>query len=235
VKADPDFATSSDPLEMLSYLHGKASDRKLKLFCLAILRAHGRAFSHELLDYALEVAAAAADRPVSEARLVEAAQVIQQWEQALPRGSGRLPLHRFVTTLAAYLTVDVARAPWQRCWSAAAAQVIVYACRARLPTDGQHYYEGDPRPVANLLREIIGFPSPGNQPQIAPAWLTANGGTVAKVARSIYQEERFGDLPILADALEEAGCTDAAILAHCRQAAGHVRGCWLLDLLLDKS
>jgi hypothetical protein len=45
----------------------------------------------------------------------------------------------------------------------------------------------------------------------------------------------FADMPILADALEEAGCTDAAILDHCRQPGEHVRGCWVVDLLLGKS
>jgi hypothetical protein len=57
----------------------------------------------------------------------------------------------------------------------------------------------------------------------------------AKLARSIYQEERFHDLPVLADALEEAGCTDADILAHCRQPGSHVRGCWVVDAILGKS
>jgi hypothetical protein len=50
------------------------------------------------------------------------------------------------------------------------------------------------------------------------------------MARAIYDGHRFTDLPILADALEEAGCTDAAILAHCRTGE-HVRGCWALDAL----
>jgi len=54
---------------------------------------------------------------------------------------------------------------------------------------------------------------------------------VARLARAIYEEGRCGDLPILADALEDAGCTDADILEHCRSAGPHVRGCWLLDLL----
>jgi hypothetical protein len=45
----------------------------------------------------------------------------------------------------------------------------------------------------------------------------------------------FADMPILADALEEAGCTDAAILDHCRQPGEHVRGCWVVDLLLGKT
>jgi hypothetical protein len=61
-----------------------------------------------------------------------------------------------------------------------------------------------------------------------------NGNTVSKMAQAIYGDRAFEHLPILADALEEAGCTDAAILDHCRQPGEHVRGCWVVDLLLGK-
>jgi hypothetical protein len=44
----------------------------------------------------------------------------------------------------------------------------------------------------------------------------------------------FADLPILADALEDAGCTEAAVLAHCRGGGEHVRGCWAVDLLTGR-
>ena len=55
------------------------------------------------------------------------------------------------------------------------------------------------------------------------------------IAKGIYQNRLFDQLPILADALEEAGCNDPDILNHCRQPSEHVRGCWLLDVLLGKS
>ena len=61
-----------------------------------------------------------------------------------------------------------------------------------------------------------------------PDWLTREGGQAARVARAIYDEQRWGDLPVLADALEEAGCTDREILDHCRSGGEHVwsgRGC----------
>jgi ATP-dependent Clp protease ATP-binding subunit ClpA len=67
-----------------------------------------------------------------------------------------------------------------------------------------------------------------------PSWLLWNGGTVKKMARVIRRERRWGDLPILADALEEAGCTDQEILTHCRQPGEHASGCWVVALLLDK-
>jgi hypothetical protein len=64
--------------------------------------------------------------------------------------------------------------------------------------------------------------------------LTWHDGLLVSMARQMYESRDFTDMPVLADALEEAGCTDADILAHCRQSSEHVRGCWVVDLLLGK-
>jgi hypothetical protein len=85
----------------------------------------------------------------------------------------------------------------------------------------------------DLTRCIFG--NPFRTAIIVPAWLAWNDGTVPKLAQAIYEERRFADLPILADALEEAGCDNADILAHCRTPAEHVRGCWVVDALLGKT
>jgi hypothetical protein len=86
--------------------------------------------------------------------------------------------------------------------------------------------------IANLLRDIFGNPF---RPVTAdPSWLAWNSGTILHLAQGIYGDRRFDDLPILADALEEAGCTNADILTHCRQPGEHVLGCWVLDNLLRK-
>jgi hypothetical protein len=69
---------------------------------------------------------------------------------------------------------------------------------------------------------------------VAPHWLRWNDGTVSRLARSIYEERRFGDLPILHDALLDAGCDNQDILDHCKAPGPHVRACWVLDLLLGK-
>jgi hypothetical protein len=75
---------------------------------------------------------------------------------------------------------------------------------------------------------------PGEHSRVAvgPHWLTWDGGTVRKLAHAIREDRRFGDLPVLADALEEAGCTNPEVLAHCRWPGGHARRCWLVDRLL---
>ena len=83
-----------------------------------------------------------------------------------------------------------------------------------------------------LLREVLGEPS--GLPPLEPRWLAWDGGTVPKLARAIYDGRCFADLPVLADALEEAGCADAAMLNHCRRPGGHWLGCWVIDLLLGK-
>jgi hypothetical protein len=86
---------------------------------------------------------------------------------------------------------------------------------------------------ADLLRDIFGNPF-RSRPAINQSWLAWGDGTVPKLARAIYDERRFEELPVLADALEEAGCTDSDILSHCRGPGPHVRGCWVIDLLLGK-
>ena len=61
-----------------------------------------------------------------------------------------------------------------------------------------------------------------------------NERTIPKIAEAIYTEHAFDRLSILADALEEAGCTDDDILNHCRQSSEHARGCWVVDWILGK-
>jgi hypothetical protein len=81
---------------------------------------------------------------------------------------------------------------------------------------------------------IIVFTSkPGRTPAIDPSWLAWQSGVIVQLARMIYDEHRFRELPVLADALEDAGCRDESILGHWRGEAPHARGCWLLDLCLN--
>jgi hypothetical protein len=92
---------------------------------------------------------------------------------------------------------------------------------------------GERAKQAALLRDIIG--NPFRPVRVDRSWLTWNERTVPKIAQSIYDDRRFEDLPILADSLEEAGCTDEQVLEHCRGPSLHVRGCWVVDLILGKS
>jgi hypothetical protein len=86
---------------------------------------------------------------------------------------------------------------------------------------------------ADLLRDIVG--NPFRPAAVEPSWLAWNDRCVERMAHGVYEERAFDRLPILHDALLDAGCDDEAILAHCRAPQGHVRGCWVIDLLLAKS
>jgi hypothetical protein len=86
---------------------------------------------------------------------------------------------------------------------------------------------------AHLVRDLFANPF---RPAVTldPAWLTWNGGTVPWLARAIYADRAFDQFPLLADAVEDAGCGDTETLGHLREPGRHVRGCWAVDLLLGK-
>jgi hypothetical protein len=93
----------------------------------------------------------------------------------------------------------------------------------------RHYIS--PFVSAAVLRDIFG--NPFRSVAFSPAWRTS---TAIGIATLMYDTRNFGAMPILADALQDAGCEDDAILSHCRDENGiHVRGCWVVDLVLGKS
>jgi hypothetical protein len=81
---------------------------------------------------------------------------------------------------------------------------------------------------AAMLRDIFG-PLPYREVVINPLLLAWKDGVVVKLARAIYEERAFDRMPVLADALEEAGADDQEIVPHCRSQSDHVLGCWALD------
>ena len=83
--------------------------------------------------------------------------------------------------------------------------------------------------AVTLLHELFG--NPFRRVTLDPRWLTSN---VRDLARTIYEERAFDRLPILADALMDAGCDNEQVLSHCRDGKEHVRGCWVIDLILGK-
>jgi hypothetical protein len=85
------------------------------------------------------------------------------------------------------------------------------------------------RTKAELLRDLFG--NPFHSVSVDPQWRTA---AVVGIAQGIYRSGDFSALPVLADALEEAGCADEEILSHCRLPGRHVRGCWVIDAVLGE-
>jgi hypothetical protein len=97
----------------------------------------------------------------------------------------------------------------------------------------------EPAAQSVLFRDLFGTPF---RPIILKrAWLTWHNATILKLAQAIYEDRQLPSghldahrLAVLADALEDAGCTDQDVLGHCRGQGPHVRGCWVVDLLLGK-
>jgi hypothetical protein len=109
-------------------------------------------------------------------------------------------------------------------WVAAKA---AFLARELLPWSHEHGHDGcEARYQFAAFRDAA-----GDGGSIDPRWPSWRTDTVTPLARGIYDERAFDRLPILADALQDAGCDDEAVLSHCREPDRiHVRGCWVVDL-----
>ncbi len=93
--------------------------------------------------------------------------------------------------------------------------------------DVERHQTAEQAAQANFLRDIFG--NPFRPVPFSPSWRT---DTTVSLARGMYESRDFGAMPILADALQDAGCDNADVLGHCREPGAHVRGCWVVDLVL---
>jgi hypothetical protein len=219
---EAEWLACTDPTPMLEYLRGKASDRKLRLFACACCRRMWHLLADRRSRAAVGVGERLADGAASEA---EARAARGAAYDAYDRGPDA------IGDYAAYAAVSVCHTQAQL---AAAFASVYTAWAAGDHSDGDRDEAEAAEAAARciLLRCIFG--NPFRSVCLDPAWLAWNDGTIPKLAQAIYDERRFSDLPILADALEEAGCSNPDILAHCRSEGPHVRGCWVVDLILGK-
>ena len=201
---------------MLAFVRGRqgTSGRKLRLFACACCRRIWPLLRDERSSSAVEVAEQFADGGATEDELVRTWRKAEGACDTVARYAGRS--YQFAA-LAACAFVEDSRhwAPHFRGWQDA----------AEATSDKASEY----RAQAGFVRDIFG-PLPFRQVRVEPAWLTKN---VIDLACTIYELCAFDRLLILADALLDAGCNDETMLDHCRQ-VGHVRGCWVVDLLLGK-
>jgi hypothetical protein len=212
--SEPHWLAWLDPQDLLSYLRGTASERKLRLFAVACCWDIRHLLQDDRLREAIRVGEIYADGLASARELNDA---FSASEKAIPRvydGS-----KYFYAACAARGVVEPN--PWREGWNA---HHVARCAKQAFPVQ--------PGRQLRLLRDVFG--NPFRPATIDPVWLAWNGGMIQQLARATYEERRFQDLPILADALEEAGCASHDLLAHFRGLGPHVRGCWALDALLAK-
>jgi hypothetical protein len=211
---EQEWLACTDPLLMLDFLRSKASDRKLRLYACAECRRVWSWFDQdEAGRHCIEVAERYADGQASTKELVRANKAI---------------VKRGWLTVAVYATEqDAGYGAW------AVAHGIVDSRIQCVESEEVDATATAERMIqSRLIRDI--FDNPFHPVTLNSAWLAWNGGTVVKMAQAIYDDRGFDRLPVLADALEEAGCTNAVIPSHCRSQGPHVRGCWVIDLILGK-
>jgi hypothetical protein len=212
---EAEWAASTDPDRMLQVLGARASVRKLRLFAVACcLRLHHLQPDERFRDI-IETIGRFADGETS----TEEIEKVRN-ESGVTIGF----LTGFLGDLYQPSRFGEAATPIQL------RQVMMRILARVRYLKGTGEKAAVPQQQCGLLREIFG-PDPLLAVSIGPAWLTP---TVVTLARGIYAEKAFDLMPVLGDALEDAGCNDDSILAHCRQAEGHVRGCWVVDLLLGR-
>jgi hypothetical protein len=211
-----EWLTCTDPGSMLKYLraNGQASDRKLRLFEVACCRRIELLPKEGRSDDAVKIAERAADGLCDARELARAERLaVYASRAAVDRGAD-------ASICRARLAAQCAVNPQT---INAANDTSLVAREAGVGFDIQ----------AILVRDLWG--NPHRPARVAPNWLRWNDAILAKLAEAIYADYSFNWLPILADALEEAGCTHSDFLNHCRQPGEHVRGCWVIDLILGKS
>jgi hypothetical protein len=228
---EEEWLNCTDPTPMLLYLREvHTSERKLRLLACACCRRIWKLLPDPRSRQAVEVAeryadgqASAYDLGLARARALQAA-----------GGKAQQP------AWAAYWAANTkAGGPLDNAFSAAAAGLSRQAAQEARSDQAAAWHAMQATSVREqvlLLREVIGNPF---RPVVIEAqWLTWAGGTVVQLAEGIYEDRAFDRMPVLGDALEEAGCTNEHILGHCRQlptsGVEHVRGCWLVDTILAR-
>jgi hypothetical protein len=215
------WLTARDPAPLLAHARLVGDDRKRRLFACACARRVADLFTDPASERAVATAERYADGLAGKQELEAALAAARAAVRAVRAGDTR---HGNAAACAAMTVNEVALAlDHQAAWLAAYARAPGTLLERRPELRAQ----------ADLVRDLFGNPF---RPQAAadPAWLEWGGGTVRRLARAVYAERDFDHLPVLADALEDAGCDEGDILAHLRGPGPHALGCWALDLLLGK-
>jgi hypothetical protein len=201
-----------NPSPMLDFIEMRLSDRMLRLFAIACCTrvAHASPVGPQVI----QVAEAFADGLVGVKELAIAKQRLQ---------------HKHFSHGYIYIFDEIAG---EVCNPSARYAANSSAYEARRQCGDAVAEKWERQKQAEILRDITGNPF---RPVVMNAtWLVWNDCTVQRMAQQIYDERAWDQMPILADALQDAGCDDGDILDHCRSDGPHVRGCWVVDALLEK-
>jgi hypothetical protein len=215
----------------------RLSERKSRLFAVACVRRVWDLIVVEEARACVEAAERFAEGEIDEAGLQAAIEAsVAACDRGRPCGPGVINavgrVHR---------TYEAGRgsAPWAAAFAWAWSQVVRQVTERGVSPEEAETRRGalmqaEHARQAGLFRCVVGNPF-RPVPAVAPAWLTWHDGLVRTMAQTIYAERRFDEAPVLADALEDAGCGDGDLLGHLRGPGPHCRGCWVPDLLLGKS
>ncbi len=221
---EAEWLACTDPDDILRFVRPKASERKQRLFAVACCRHIWDSITDECSCQAVDISERFADGGADSEELEAAFLAADQAHSTMLLHGGLSTWHfRDAARLAAHPEIRGLAD------GTAAAAAMAAAGRGE-EFWGKHRDEQTHQCI--LLRDIFG--NPFRPVAVDPAWLAWNDGIVAKIAQAIYDERAFDRMPILADALEEAGCSDQDILTHCRSGGEHVRGCWVVDQILGR-
>jgi hypothetical protein len=216
---EQEWVACANPRAMLEFLGEQACDRKLRLFACACCRHIWHLLADPRSRHAVEVAECYADGEATEEEREVAAG--EAWEVDVTDND--------LAARAANIAADLPGCEW-----GSALGVIENAAAAvGRSGDGRSASLAEQQLQCAFLRDLIG-PLPFHPVAVSPPVLVWNGGSIPKLAQAIYDNRGFDRLPALANALEEAGCDNPDMLAHCRRPGEHVRGRWVLDLILGK-
>ena len=230
---ETEWMTCTNPELMVAFLRGKVSDRKLRLFAIACCRNIWDLVDDERSRLAVETSERYVEGLVGRAELARVhtlAKTVLDEEfehfEEFCRSEDA-----FAHSAARSAAADTAAEPFQ------AYRVASQASTARVLATGSHVLEemraakeAENRFQCNLLRDLFGNP-------FCPVTidLGERGPEIVALAETIYDHCSFERLPELAQMLQDAGCRVDSVLNHCRRPSEHVRGCWVVDLLLGKS
>jgi hypothetical protein len=235
---EAEWLAATDQGAILQLLHGRASERKLRLFACACCRRNWDRLTDDRSRQAVEAAERHADGAATDDELEDAATlafrvVLGSQSSACPSATGAADAAHLVATVRLMVVLSPPY-PTDAQW--AAAGVVATAARSRGEGGG---LTAERRSQFGLWLDIVGS---GAAPVPDAEWFRWGGGTVPKLAGAAYNDRLLPEgildptrLAVLADALEDAGCADPELLGHLRGPGPHVRGCRVIDHLLGRS